>query len=533
MTPLSDLHRRLARLRRARDRFRSATAYSAVATAVLAALAVAFPIDWYFQRNMDVAQRLFLLALCVGVAVWAFRRFAKPWLHQRETELDMALLVEREEHVDSDLVAALEFEWPEAPSWGSVQLEQAVIEQVAAEGQRFNVMRNLPRRELGRRTRLLGVAAALWIVLIALAPGHVAVFLRRLLLSPEHYPTRARIEAIAVGGRRIDPADWGRKPIRLRYGQPARFEIRGSTVKGALPGEATAELSARKGGAHASIALVPVDNEEGVFSGELPELVEPVRCQLYFGDAWTDPGDLTCTQLPAVELQAEVVPPAYAGPSGDHPAAIPRGMRQFSVMEGSEVRIRVRTDKPVHEVVLSLDDRPFQFVRDASSGARAELWVAGDEETPLACVVQPIRYAVQVTDLEEQKLDRPIEGVVRIQPDLPPRVTAKTRTPFIVPAAAPKIYLGAVDDHALGRIWMSCEITRGKEGAGGDAGRPVEIPVYDLAAGELPPRDITAEPALEFARLGVVKGDTVKVTVWARGFRGKLEGKSAAAEPLV
>jgi hypothetical protein len=542
MNRLTDIHRRLLRLGRARTRFHRATAYSAVLSALLAALAVAFPIDWYFQRNMDVWQRLFLLALCAAVTIWAFRRFARPWLRGHETELDLALMVERQEHVDSDLVAALEFEWPEAPAWGSVQLEEAVIEQVAVQGPRFKIMENLPRRELRRRTKVLAAAVAVWVVLALLVPAHVLVFLKRLCwLSPEHYPTRTHIDAITVAGEPVDMGTWcrrGGKPIHVRYGQPVTFTLRGSDNRDELPAEGTVELVADKGRARLTLALQQSEKEPGTYSGQLPRLVDAVSCQFDLGDAWTDPGGVTCTQLPVIDLEPEVIPPAYASHNGDHPVAIPRGMRQFSVPEGSEVRMKVRADKVLKEVVLTLDDKPFQLVRDESSDPTSQLWVSGEEETPLGCVVQPTRYSVQVTDFEEQQLERPLEGVIRVQPDLPPRVAAVTRTPFVVPAGAPTIYLRAVDDHALARIWMTCEISHGKEGArwsdsNGGPVRTQEVRVYDMAAGEPTKRDIAAEPALNFAPLGVTKGDMVKVTVWAKDFRGRREGKASSAEPLV
>jgi len=209
------------------------------------------------------------------------------------------------------------------------------------------------------------------------------------------------------------------------------------------------------------------------------------------------------------------------------------------VPEGSEVRMKVRAHNVLKGVVLTLDDKPYQLVRDESSGPTAQLWVPGEEETPLGCVLQPTRYSVQVTDFEDQQLERPIEGVIRVQADLPPRVAAVTRTPFVVPSGAPTIYLRAVDDHALARIWMTCEISHGPQGSRStesEAGPPVrtqEVKVYDLASGETPKRDIAVEPALKFAPLGVVKGDTVKVTVWAKDFRGRQEGKASPAEPLV
>jgi len=115
MTKLSSLRARLADLRRRRQAVRWATGYAALALAVLWALVVAFLVDWSLQ--MTRPQRLVSLVVCAGVVFWAMRRFTLPWLGQRETDLDMALLVERQQKIDSDLVAALQFETPEAARW--------------------------------------------------------------------------------------------------------------------------------------------------------------------------------------------------------------------------------------------------------------------------------------------------------------------------------------------------------------------------------------------------------------------------------
>ena len=92
-THLRSLRKRLARLRRRRQRFRWATAASALAIAVLWALAGVFALDWYFQRNVDLLQRLLLLGLAAAGVIWAFVRFALPWLGKHEDVTDMALLV--------------------------------------------------------------------------------------------------------------------------------------------------------------------------------------------------------------------------------------------------------------------------------------------------------------------------------------------------------------------------------------------------------------------------------------------------------
>jgi hypothetical protein len=216
--------------------------------------------------------------------------------------------------------------------------------------------------------------------------------------------------------------------------------------------------------------------------------------------------------------------------------AIPRGMRQFSVIEGSQVRMKARSDKPLREAVIMLEDKPYKMLRHGSSTEASEVWMLAEEETPLTAVLQPLRFSLQVTDQEEQQMERPIEGVIRIQPDMPPRVAAATRTPHVVPTAQPTIYLRATDDFALGRIWLACEITRGDPSSGdapqGEA-RTAEVTVYQLATDEKPKRNIENDYAFDLAPLKLTKGETLKVTVWAKDFRGNREGKSTSAEPLI
>ncbi|MGA2618802.1 MAG: hypothetical protein ABSF26_14410 [Thermoguttaceae bacterium] len=543
MTALGPLHRRLSRLKRRRVGYRWLTAYSALATAVLLVLAVAFPIDWYFQRSMDVWQRLFLLVLGAGVVIWAFRRYTRPWLGGRESELDLALMVQSREHIDTDLVAALEFEWPEAPTWGSVALEEAVISQAATQERHINVMKNLPARELARRIQVLGLVVVLWAVVAVFIPQHIVAFLQRLLLGSAHYPTQTQIDMLLVNGREIEPAQWGAQPIHLRHGQPLRLEARCSRE---LPGSGVASLSGKGSGLRADLALAAVEGQSGAYAGVLPRLIDSVRCQFFVGDAWTDPADLIASPPPAVELEPEVIPPDYTRHEGAAATKVPRGMRQFAVLEGSQVRMTIRSDKRLKEAILTLDEKPYRMVRHEPSDRLPEVWVlTDDEETPLTCVLRPLRFSLQVTDTDEQQLERPLEGVVRIQPDLPPRVAAATRTPFVLPVARPTIYFRAIDDHALARVWFAYEILHAgetpREDGSAPEGRTGEVNVYQLADGQTPQRDLEDVRPLDLAPLKLVKGDTVRVTVWAKDYRGRTagpkpverEGKSTSSEPMV
>ena len=396
MTRLRELRKRLARLRRRRRRVRLGTGFSAILLAVLWIAGVVFLVDWLFE--MSRAQRSVALLASAAAAIWAFRRFTLPWLGHRETELDMALLVQGQEHIDSDLVAAVQFESPEAPEWGSVQLEQAVIEQVATTGKRLNVMRGLSRKQLTRRTILLILTAAAWAGLGYRFTDHLTAFVNRFfLLSAVHYPTKTIIDAIVikshppmkpqpalepdpikprpavapdgnelaapreetsdppidwtdVQGRPVDPTDPGKAPMKILYGHHVRFEVQGL---GEIPAEGRAVLTAPRSGLRETIRLQPIPGRPGVFAGEKQDLREPLRYQFYLGDAWTDPAMLTVTQLPVVDVELEVQPPPYAVTDRETTSiAMPLGLRQISVIEGSRVVVKVRS-------ASSLDDSIF------------------------------------------------------------------------------------------------------------------------------------------------------------------------------
>ena len=170
-----------------------------------------------FSDNLDFWQRLLLLVFAAAAVMWAFVRFALPWLGKREDETEMALLVERQAGIDSDLVAALQFESGDAARWGSPQLQTAVIERVAARQKKIDVMAGMPRQPRSRRLKLLIASVAVWALLAFLVPQHVKVFFQRLAFGAQHYPSQTQVVEIKVNGTSVDlsgapvlrvPAKW-------------------------------------------------------------------------------------------------------------------------------------------------------------------------------------------------------------------------------------------------------------------------------------------------------------------------------------
>jgi len=240
---LLTLRTQLAGLRRARAGVRAAVAWSALGIAILAALAAVFALDLIFE--LAVPQRIVVLLIAAGCVAWAFVRFTRPHLGRHEDEIEMALLVERQQQIDSDLVAALQFDSPRAFDWGSPQLTGAVIDYVAAVGRGINVFEGFSRQQMARRLGLLGVGLAVLLFAAILWPGHIAAFANRLLLGSRHYPTRTVIEQVVVNRTPVlvRDASGGSAPAssNAAQGRPVAFLVQ---CAGELPAAGTVQLAA-------------------------------------------------------------------------------------------------------------------------------------------------------------------------------------------------------------------------------------------------------------------------------------------------
>src|SRR5262245_62022325 len=176
-TRLDPLRSQLAGLRWRRWALRLAAGAAACALAACWTLAGTFLLDWLFEFSRG--QRAVLLGGWVLVGAWGFRRFLVPAIVSIESELDVALAVERQQGIDGDLVAALQFESSADGRWGSAQLAAAVIDDVSARGKTLNVRAGRAADRLGHRLTALAVAAALLAAVAARFPHHAAAFLNR------------------------------------------------------------------------------------------------------------------------------------------------------------------------------------------------------------------------------------------------------------------------------------------------------------------------------------------------------------------
>jgi hypothetical protein len=253
MSKLTPIHQQLTTLKNTRATVRGVTAFSALATSILVALAAVFVLDVIFE--LPLIPRLIVMVLAALGCFWAFTKYTQPLLGVKESEMDLALMVERQQHIDSDLVAALQFESPEAPTWGSRQLEGAVIDYVSEFGKGLNVFEGFSREQMTRRASLLGIAALVTIGFVAFAPTYASVFLNRLLLGSRHYPSRTSVERIVVNNATVlVQSQHGSLPVNLKgaQGHPMLFYVE---CQGELPASGTLRVRSASGGSSRPIDM--------------------------------------------------------------------------------------------------------------------------------------------------------------------------------------------------------------------------------------------------------------------------------------
>lgn len=550
-TKLAPLRSRLGDLRRRRQLVRLGTGAAGFAAALLAGLLVAFIFDMTLQ--MGRLERLFALGLWLVVAAAAWRWLLRPFLGRHESDLDMAILVESRLKIDSDLVAALQFESDEATSWGSGHLRGAVVDYVAEFGNSVNVFEGLPVATMRKRVIALGVVLLVALPFIVMRPRHVPVFLNRFFLGSAHYPTATQITEVRVNGRVAKPG----LQLRFPHGKPLKIEVvsAGRVADNGRIGLAPADRPDADAtvrafssiaawcfaGAppdidtfEAAVPLVPgkTTNDQQVFSGETPQFTEPLTFQITLGDAWTDPRRIELTPLPVVTLDLEATPPEYARIATPN---MPKhtGSQVLSVIEGSQVAVKLTcTNKALNSATLKVNGKEYPLKSDGEK----RVWTLPPEGTPFERVTSAFAFTLQAVDEDELPLERPIAGHLRLQTDREPRVSAAVVTDRVLPTATPTLGYKATDDFGLAELRLHREVLRADQSGDGPGTEKSVVSVRKVDAQTQPVLQLPLEGEtlrVDLRSLKLEKGDKVTIMLEAIDYRGKTKGKSALSEPLV
>lgn len=522
-TKLATLRNRLSGLRRSRAAVRWGSAVCAPLAFVLWLLLAAFWCDWSF--NLPVVLRGVVLLAWLAGGAWAIRRFAWPLISTTESDQDVALIVEQQHKIDSDLVAALQFEDPKAAAWGSSRLEQAVVDYVAEFSPSLDVFQGFSYHPLPKRASILGVTMLVLLAAALAFPGHAAAFWNRFLLGSAHYPTRTAIQKIVVNGQAVPVFSDG-KPIAVRipYGQKIMVEVE---CGGEVPATGSANLSGVNSDAANRVNLLPKASEASVFSGEITHVADSFRVRFQFGDALSDAAEIVIVPLPLVDIRWEVTPPNYAATATKIDSD--GGSRQLSVLEGSVAKLILSCSNKVlksAQMTVNGGSTPLELVKAASSSSGGVEWTlpAG---TPFDSVREALKYEIQVVDEDGLSMDPTITGQIRLRTDRLPRIVASAVTRQVLPTATPKLDYAAGDDFGVAKIVAVVQISR----EDGTSTRH-EVVSKRIEDKDQPQTIVRGQLPVALSPFELKKGDEVKVTLEVTDWRGSIPGQKGMGESV-
>lgn len=566
MSRLTSLRSRLATLGAVRWFTRWSAALAMGLAVALWALGVIFLLDFAFE--LTVLQRVIVIGVSGAIAAFSIYYLAAPLLAVRETWAELALLVEKQEGIESDVIAALQFESVGDANWGSTQLSGAVVDYVS---QWSSEARVLGQANAGKMWRWLAIAAVTVLVVVLLAvaaPEVTRVFLARLGLGGEHYPTAVTIEQVAVNQTIVlNRSEHGAQPVAapIPENSSATFAIDCSGQTGTADDPLTGVVRLRGANMSGSTELPlrfvgKLENSQAQYETTLDTLLAEAEYQVRLGDAWTEWAPLRMVELPAIEVTWNITPPSYASSASIEPPE--PGARRISVLEGSRIEpiidLQVNdSERSIASAELSLTaGQEQEIVKLHSVDEANRQWQVSVAGTPLESVAQPWRMKFLVEDSEGLKPDRPVEAYLRIRPDRPPVASARVVHRAVLPGANPLVEYSVNDDFGVAKAWLEIQVQRESVSPADDISNepdaspdpttePTDPSESAPPAAEIVKRDLITKPIaaaklphsakyeLQLEPLRLIKGDHLKITLHVVDFRGENKGVEFIAESFV
>ncbi len=560
MSDLKPLHILLQTIGRRRRFLRYVIGGSGLVAVVSATWLGLFALDW--GLGLGVAERVVVVLAAAVAAAWAVRRFAWPWLRLRESELQLALLLQRQEGIDTDLVAAIQFENAHAQPWGSPELRAAVIRQVADLAPRLPLRDDIPRRTVRQRALVGGIALALAGASAVLFPDHVRVFLLHLLLRSAAYPTATRIDELRVAGQAVE---LGSFPVEVACPSNTPIAVT-AKVTGRIPRDGVVQIAALASPQSTRIHLSAEGEAVNVFSASLPLLTTACQCRIELGDATAGPILLRPAVPPQVRIAFQIHEPDY-GTATDRRVRWQQDILQLTVAEGATVQPWLISDRPLrrgmvrlgdgHDAIelqqaasppdLSIPNAPAPHEAGANRGEAAPPGPSHSDSTrsgsshadsahyfftlarpqpALAEITEPVRLEFDGEDLHGWQATR-LRTIIFPRPDQPPRIQAQTRISLALPRAKPTVVCRASDDRGLVRIDVRAERVQ-------TDGSTEVLRTWALWRANRPGlRELDEHFSLDLAATGTVKGDRLRIFLMAveQGRKGQ-PGRSVDSTPI-
>ncbi len=453
----------------------------------------------------------------MGILSLLIKQRVLPFIAPRESDEEIALIVERKHQLDSSLIAALQFESPHAVTWGSAQLTSAVVHDAARLGSSLTLDEGQGVHRLSQHALALVGMLTMLIAGIITWPADALIFWNRVCLRSDQYPTRTQIASVTMNGHPVSFNSISPPPrIRVPFGQTIAVEL---SAQGEIPTNGFATLSNLKHEVLTRVKLQPIANQATQFRGNLTQLVESTDVTFALGDAVSRQIAIDVVPLPFVDVDWNIERPKYAVSSSIEESA-DRGARQRSVLEGSAARLELTcSNKRLQSARMLVADTTYELASAVEPGATATVWSL-PTGTPFDCLRESIKYEIQVVDQDGLSLERPILGQLRLVADRAPRLTASAVTRKVLPTAEPRIDYVATDDFGIAAIHATIEISHETEDSSKfEVTEPVpttsDSPML-IRQGRFP---------IPLSGYSLRKGDTVQVVLHAEDWRGERPGQ--------
>ena len=452
---------------------------------------------------MDNVERIVLLAIEAAVLVWLFKKYLLPVLSVKESLIGIAAKIETHQNVQSDLVAALQFNDADMSQFGSVQLRNQVVEDTASLSTSLDYLFGFSRPELWK-SLIKGFGTIAVVVAVAVAvPDYFSVFLQRIALGGDSYPTKTDILSLET------------MEAHAVVGRPVTFVVRVDENK-VMPDSGVLKIRG-KNDTESELNLTRTGNTNE-YTVTLPRVIDDFSVTALIGDDVAEPKRIKVLQVPRIELEMKADIPAYAVDSFSVKST---GGRIQSVLAGSNVHpILKSSNNLLKSAVIQLGEESFALTKQDGR------WVMPVANHPLIGVESTMKYEISVTDTNGISPDRPITGILQVRPDQNPRIAAATVINLVLSGAAPRIKFRAMDDFGIDTIAADITITRvGMDTSDDTITRMINEPESHV-------KQIDNTVAIELEDFGLEIGDTVLVTLQVTDYRGKKQGVTIASDPI-
>jgi hypothetical protein len=398
--------------------------------------------------HMDAPQRTVMLVLGLGVMVLlTYRRLVRP-LTRPLGENGLCLAVEnRHEELRDALITAVQLSSLDEKQ--SRAFSPAMVREAVRAGARtvaaVDFTDVLDRRRRNRRIAQGSLALVVLLLTCLTAPDAMGIWFRRnVLLQSVEWPRETTLRVVS--------AEEGEITVPVGADLELRVE---ADPDGIIPAEVRVEARPKDGGGVSTESMALF--EQNVFRHTFKNVQEPFELRASGNDHTTRWFEVRLLPRPEIErLKLTVLLPDYVG---EKQRVLAPGQSAYRILKGGSLRLDGLAGKPLSSVRLV---RGEQTIAELAPGGQKEfqMEISGGH-------LKGGRYGLHLTDTAGISTARPVEFVVRIQPDRKPDVRARLSGigSLILPGAVLPLEIRIQDDFAIVDAWLLAEIGSAETGA--------------------------------------------------------------------